>query len=41
MATAVAFRAVAPQLDVLSDAEQQLLVEWLDRIVDDLSRDRR
>jgi AcrR family transcriptional regulator len=41
LATAVACRAVAPQLDALSDAEQQLLVEWLDRVVDDLSRDRR
>jgi len=37
-AAAVAFRAVAPQLDMLSDAEQKLLAEWLDRVVDDLSR---
>jgi AcrR family transcriptional regulator len=37
MATTVAFRAVAPQLDMLSDAEQQLLTEWLDRVVDALS----
>jgi AcrR family transcriptional regulator len=31
-ATAVALRALAPQLEVLTDAERQLLVEWLDRI---------
>jgi AcrR family transcriptional regulator len=37
MAAAVALRAVASQLDVLSEGEQQLLVEWLDRVVDDLS----
>ena len=30
---AVAFRAVAPQLDELSRPERQLLVEWLDRVV--------
>jgi AcrR family transcriptional regulator len=33
MAAAVAFRAVAPQLGMLSGAEQRLLTEWLDRIV--------
>lgn len=33
LATAVAFRAIAPQLDVLSAAERQLLGEWLDRAV--------
>ena len=32
-ATAVAFRALAPQLTVLSDAERRLLAEWLDRVV--------
>ncbi|MEO7377922.1 MAG: helix-turn-helix domain-containing protein, partial [Nakamurella sp.] len=31
--TAVAFRALAPRLDVLSDAERRLLAEWLDRVV--------
>ena len=36
-AAAVAFRAVAPQLDVLSDAERRLLTEWLDRVVADLA----
>lgn len=41
LATAVAFRAVAPQLDMLSDAEQELLTEWLDRVVDALARHRR
>jgi AcrR family transcriptional regulator len=32
--SAVAFRAVAPGLEVLSDAERQLLAEWLDRVID-------
>jgi AcrR family transcriptional regulator len=31
MATAVAFRAIAPRLDTLSEAERRLLAEWLDR----------
>ena len=31
---AVALRAAAPQLGVLTGAEQQLLREWLDRVVD-------
>ena len=39
VATAVAFRAVAPVLDVLSDGERRLLTEWLDRVVGALSRD--
>lgn len=34
MATIVAFRAIAPQIDTLSNAERQLLAEWLDRIID-------
>jgi AcrR family transcriptional regulator len=33
MATTVAFRAVAPQLDMLSEGEQRLLGEWLDRAI--------
>lgn len=33
MATAVTFRAVAPRLDMLSDAERQLMAEWLDRAI--------
>ena len=33
VAAAVAVRAAAPRLDVLTDAERQLLVEWLDRVV--------
>ena len=33
MATAVAFRAIAPQLDMFSDAERLLLAEWLDRAI--------
>jgi hypothetical protein len=33
MATAVAFRALAPGLDVLSDGERRLLTEWLDRVI--------
>lgn len=36
MATTVAFRAIAPRLDMLSDAERQLLSEWLDRAIDAL-----
>lgn len=34
MAATVAFRAVAPRLDMLSDAERQLMTEWLDRAID-------
>ena len=37
MAAAVAFRAVAPQLAVLTEAERRLLAEWLDRVVAGLS----
>ena len=33
VATAVAFRALVPRLDVLSTAERTLLREWLDRVV--------
>lgn len=36
MATAVACRAIAPRLDMLSDAERQLLAEWLDRAIEAL-----
>ncbi len=36
MATSVAFRAVAPRLDMLSDAERQLMAEWLDRAIEAL-----
>ena len=32
-AAAVAFRAVAPQLEQLSQSERTLLTEWLDRVV--------
>lgn len=32
-AHAVALRALAPRLEVLTDAERALLVEWLDRVV--------
>jgi AcrR family transcriptional regulator len=39
MATTVAFRAVAPGLDMLSDAEQRLLAEWLNRAIAVLERD--
>jgi hypothetical protein len=38
---AVALRAVAPRLTMLSDAERRLLDEWLDRAVAELSRDPR
>lgn len=40
LAASVALRAVAPRLDVLSDAEQRLLTEWLERIAGRLSHDR-
>lgn len=33
VAAAVAFRAVAPQLTTLSEAEQKLMTEWLDRAI--------
>lgn len=33
MASTVALRAIAPRLDMLSDAERQLLFEWLDRAI--------
>ena len=33
MAAAVAFRAIAPELDQLSEPERRLLAEWLDRII--------
>jgi len=39
-AAAVALRAVAPRLDVLTGAEQQLLTEWLDRVVAGTARDQ-
>ncbi len=38
MAVAVAFRAVAPQLEMLTEAERHLLSDWLDRVVGELSR---
>ena len=34
LAAAVAFRAIAPRLDMLSDAERRLLADWLDRAID-------
>jgi hypothetical protein len=36
VAKAVALRAIAPELDMLSKAEQRLLTEWLDRAIDAL-----
>jgi AcrR family transcriptional regulator len=33
IAAAVAFRAIAPRLDMLSEAERQVLAEWLDRAI--------
>ena len=32
-ATAVAFRAIAPRLKTLTEAERQLMAEWLDRVI--------
>ena len=37
LSAAVAFRALAPQLDMLSEGEKQLLSEWLDRAVQGLT----
>ncbi len=37
MATTIAFRALAPQLDRLSGSERQLLIDWLDRAIGDQS----
>lgn len=37
MAATVAFRAIAPRLDMLSGAERQLLRDWLDRAIDALT----
>jgi AcrR family transcriptional regulator len=31
--TAVTFRAITPQLEVLTEAERRLLAEWLDRVI--------
>jgi AcrR family transcriptional regulator len=33
LATAVAFRAIAPELTMLSETERKLLDDWLDRVV--------
>lgn len=32
-ATAITFRAIAPRLDMLTDAERQLMTEWLDQAI--------
>ena len=34
LAAAVALRAIAPRLGMLTDAERQLMAEWLDRAID-------
>ena len=34
VSAAVVLRAIAPSLDMLSDAERKLLAEWLDRAID-------
>ena len=39
IATAVALRAVTPRLGMLSDAERQLMTEWLDRVIKALQLD--
>ncbi|MBL0746322.1 TetR/AcrR family transcriptional regulator [Nocardioides sp. G10] len=38
LTAAVSLRAVAPDLDVLSPSERQLLVEWLDRVAHGVTR---
>jgi AcrR family transcriptional regulator len=40
IATAVTLRAMAPRLDALTPAEQQMLGEWLDRVIDHDAKDR-
>ena len=40
VATAVAFRAIAPALDMLSTAERQLLIQWLDLAIEALEQPR-
>ncbi len=37
LATTIAFRTLAPKLELLSGAERALLGEWLDRAVEDLA----
>ncbi|WP_433041938.1 TetR/AcrR family transcriptional regulator [Dactylosporangium sp. CS-033363] len=39
-AAAVALRALAPQIDVLSEGERRLLMEWMDRIAEAATRPR-
>ncbi|RLV50530.1 TetR/AcrR family transcriptional regulator [Nocardioides mangrovicus] len=41
MAATVAFRAIAPELHVLSGSERRLLSDWLDRVVADLGAGAR
>jgi AcrR family transcriptional regulator len=41
IATVVAFRALAPRLPALSEAERALMSEWLDRAIDELQRGPR
>lgn len=36
IATAVAFRALAPRLDALTETERHMLVEWVDRAINTL-----
>jgi hypothetical protein len=38
MAATVTFRAITPELTMLSDAERQLLEDWLARALSDLGR---
>jgi AcrR family transcriptional regulator len=40
IATAVTLRAMEPRLDALTPTEQQMLAEWLDRVIDRNARDR-
>lgn len=39
IATTVAFRPIAPRLGMLTDAERQLLADWLDRAIEALQWD--
>jgi AcrR family transcriptional regulator len=40
IATAVTLRTMGPRLDALTQAERQMLTEWLDRVIDHDAKDR-
>lgn len=38
LASAIALRAIAPELDALTESERRLLADWLDRVIDAADR---